>query len=222
MCNSKILFFVICSVFFNSRPMTGDDQLLYAIESNNVELAQAALESGASPNVLDRNKDSCLYKAAESGCLELVDLLIAKGATVNQKCCVGWSPLSRAICKNHVQIVKALLEAKATPNSKDHCLVTPLHEAVTVANLEIIQLLFAAKVNPFVKDKWGKTATDLVKKKHAHDMGKLISDYKSDIKLKATRAVLFILKRIYQTKSDDNCSELPSDVVNAIIDYTLC
>lgn len=86
--------------------------LIYAIETQNLELISLLIENGADVNLkITYNGVFPLYFAVELNNLEIIHLLISKGADVNNKTRFGCTALHKACCnKEDESIIKILLQ----------------------------------------------------------------------------------------------------------------
>jgi ankyrin repeat protein len=133
--------------------------LIDAAREANLEVVQARLANGESPNQTSINGKTPLHKAAYRGHFVVVEALLAKGANPNEKNIIGKTPLHEAAYGGHFAIVQALLANGANPN--DQCLYgsTPLYVAAFHGHREAVEALLADnQTDPRLPDLWGETA----------------------------------------------------------------
>ncbi|XP_013190728.1 ankyrin repeat domain-containing protein 54-like [Amyelois transitella] len=104
-------------------------RLRVAASTNNVELVETLLLSGADPNSSDEHKRSPLHLAACWGYVDVVKTLLKHGANPNIKDSLGNTPLHLAACTNHIPVVIALLDAGTDVSSNDRHGRNPLQLA---------------------------------------------------------------------------------------------
>ncbi|KOB79154.1 putative ankyrin repeat domain 54 [Operophtera brumata] len=88
-----------------------NQKLRFAASTNNTDLVEKLLSSGADPNSSDEHKRSPLHLAACRGYVNVVKLLLRHGANPNIKDTLGNTPLHLAACTNHIPVVMELLDA---------------------------------------------------------------------------------------------------------------
>ncbi|VVD03511.1 ankyrin repeat domain-containing protein 54 [Leptidea sinapis] len=112
--------------------------LCLAASTNNTELVEKLLLSGADPNSSDEHKRSPLHLAACRGYASVVKTLLKHGANPNIKDTLGNTPLHLAACTSNIAVVIALLDAGTDVSSNDKNGRTPLQLAQS--KLKLIQL----------------------------------------------------------------------------------
>ncbi|CAB3247745.1 unnamed protein product [Arctia plantaginis] len=113
-------------------------KLRFAASTNNTELVEKLLLSGADPNSSDEHKRSPLHLAACRGYVEVVRSLLRHGANPNIKDTLGNTPLHLAACTNHIQVVIELLDAGTDVSSHDKNGRNPIQLAQS--KLRLIQM----------------------------------------------------------------------------------
>ncbi|CAH0729972.1 unnamed protein product, partial [Brenthis ino] len=106
--------------------------------TNNTDLVEKLLLSGADPNCSDEHKRSPLHLAACRGYVEVVKMLIRHGANPNIKDTLGNTPLHLAACTNHIPVVIELLDAGTDVSSHDKNGRNPIQLAQS--KLKLIQM----------------------------------------------------------------------------------
>lgn len=117
---------------------TRNQKLRFAASTNNSELVEKLLSSGADPNSSDEHKRSPLHLAACRGYVDVVKVLLRHGANPNIKDTLGNTPLHLAACTNHIPVVIELLDAGTDVNSNDRNGRNPIQLAQS--KLKLIQM----------------------------------------------------------------------------------
>ena len=134
-------------------------------ETAAVEDVTGCLQSGADPNVRDKDGNTPLHQAA--GFNEnpaVIAALVDVGADPKARNKWGLTPLHRAGFNQKSAIVAALVDAGAEPNIRDGGGNTPLHVAAMFnENPAVITALLDAGADPKARDKKGKTPWDYAK-----------------------------------------------------------
>ncbi|MDX1616851.1 MAG: ankyrin repeat domain-containing protein, partial [Candidatus Promineifilaceae bacterium] len=97
-----------------------DDQLIAAVNAEDVAEVERLLSEGADPNVEESDaffSNPILRSAVMDGNVEITRLLIENGADVNARDSNGNSVLRRAITEGHTEIVALLIDAGADPTA---------------------------------------------------------------------------------------------------------
>lgn len=114
-----------------------NQKLRFAASTNNTELVQKLLASGADVNSSDEFKRSPLHLAACRGYVDVVKMLLRHGANPNIKDTLGNTPLHLAACTNHIEVVMELLDAGTDVSSNDKYGRNPIQLAQS--KLKLIQ-----------------------------------------------------------------------------------
>lgn len=122
------------SAFYSSK----NQKLRFAASTNNTELVEKLLQSGADPNSSDVHKRSPLHLAACRGYADIVRALLRHGANPNIKDTLGNTPLHLAACTNHIPVVIELLDAGTDVSSNDKNGRNPIQLAQS--KLKLIQM----------------------------------------------------------------------------------
>ncbi|XP_028163673.1 ankyrin repeat domain-containing protein 54-like [Ostrinia nubilalis] len=115
-----------------------NQKLRFAAGTNNTELVEKLLLSGAEPNSSDEFKRSPLHLAACRGYVDVVRVLLRHGANPNIKDTLGNTPLHLAACTNHIPVVIELLDAGTDVSSNDKNGRNPIQLAQS--KLKLIQM----------------------------------------------------------------------------------
>lgn len=118
-----------------------DGALMRAVVNYDKAGAKESLESGADPNVTDKNGLTALMWAAGGGRLDLVLLLLAAGADVRAASDMGRTALMFAAQAGRTEIVAALLAARADAGARDENGLTALQLAERHGRDEVVRLL---------------------------------------------------------------------------------
>ncbi|XP_068582467.1 ankyrin repeat and SOCS box protein 2-like isoform X2 [Cebidichthys violaceus] len=110
----------------DKRTLQEQTALLLAVSCEHLSCVQCLLETGADPDISNKNKETPLYKACELDDMDMVSLLLTHGATVNQRCGQGWTALHEAVSRNNTEICEILIRAGAAINPPNTYSVTPL------------------------------------------------------------------------------------------------
>ncbi|CAG4962760.1 unnamed protein product [Colias eurytheme] len=113
-------------------------KLRFAACTNNTELVEKLLQSGADPNNADEHLRSPLHFAACRGYTDVVKTLLKHGANPNIKDTLGNTPLHLAACTSNIPVMIALLDAGTDVSSNDRNGRTPLQLAQS--KLKLIQM----------------------------------------------------------------------------------
>jgi len=85
----------------------------WAVEQPKLELLDAFLDNGVSPDWKNRNQESLLGIASAYGHAPLVMRLLERGAKINAQDDEGFTPLMNACQNRHVEVVRVLVEKGA-------------------------------------------------------------------------------------------------------------
>jgi ankyrin repeat protein len=131
--------------------------LMFALESDSVELVEILLRYGAQPNLIVDSQWSAVFWAVQHKKHQSLRHLLARGADVNLRNGDGDTPLRYALENEDLETAKLLLDAGADPNIPDDEDETALEEAVDYDQPEIVELLLAHGANPNVQYEEGKS-----------------------------------------------------------------
>ncbi|XP_072947461.1 ankyrin repeat domain-containing protein 54-like [Epargyreus clarus] len=113
-------------------------KLRFAASTNNTELVEKLLLSGADPNSSDEHKRSPLHLASCRGYVDVVRSLLKNGANPNIKDILGNTPLHLAACTNNIPVVIELLDAGTDVSSHDKNGHNPIQ--IAQSKLKLIQM----------------------------------------------------------------------------------
>lgn len=134
--------------------------LMDAVQENNLEKAIKAFQDGATINDIKQNGFSSLliYSALNHGNFEIFKLLIEKGDDVNAATKEGWTVLMAVVQEEDIDKVKLLLSKEVSINPQNNAGLTALMVAVNHRNIEMIKLLLRSGADINTKDKIGYSA----------------------------------------------------------------
>jgi uncharacterized protein len=133
-----------------------------AAARGDVDRLQALLQTGSSPNELDRDGFSALMTAARCGQLSAIRVLIGSGA--DPDLCSGrngWTPLLHAIHKGQADAVVELLRQGAEVNAATASGLTPLMMASGYGLTDIVRILLSHGADVWKSNRQGETAVTL-------------------------------------------------------------
>ncbi|XP_054470061.1 ankyrin repeat and SOCS box protein 2-like [Anoplopoma fimbria] len=110
----------------DKRTLQEQTALLLAVSFEHLSCVRCLLETGADPDISNKNKETPLYKACELDNMDMVSLILSYGATVNQRCGQGWTALHEAVSRNNTEICEILIRARAAINPPNTYSITPL------------------------------------------------------------------------------------------------
>uniref|UniRef100_A0A4W4FKI1 SOCS box domain-containing protein n=2 Tax=Electrophorus electricus TaxID=8005 RepID=A0A4W4FKI1_ELEEL len=142
----------------NKRTLKDETALLLAVSRENVRCVECLLESGADPDIANKDKETPLYKACEKENAAIVAMLLNHRATVNKNCIQGWTALHEAVCRNNVEICEMLVKAGAKISIPNIYGITPIFVAAQSGKLDSLRFLLknGADINSQAAD--GATA----------------------------------------------------------------
>ncbi|XP_066282652.1 ankyrin repeat and SOCS box protein 15-like [Branchiostoma lanceolatum] len=108
------------------RDREGDTPLLTAVFKGHEECVKVLLDSGADPNVFNRNEVTPLWRAVQKGHWRISQLLIDRGAGIGQLYVNGWVMLAhRLLAEGHREMLSAFFPHADTAQTGDkHGLLT--------------------------------------------------------------------------------------------------
>lgn len=131
--------------------------LLFANASDNPEMLQAFLETGADANADRWSGWPMLVNACFTSNERAVQLLLAHGAKTETKSSQGRTPLSYAAEKDCLKCAQLLLEAKADANAATPDGVTALHWAAANGAKNVAEALIAHGADVNRESEYGDT-----------------------------------------------------------------
>lgn len=133
----------------NSFTENGETALHKAIRNEQLDIVHLLLDSGADPNLKNKdNGESPTMVALRQGSRLInkliVDELFTFEVDLNARNNLGWTLLMAAIESENIKVIKNLLNKKVEINAQDNYGYTSLSIAKAIENSEIIRLLLEA------------------------------------------------------------------------------
>lgn len=157
-----MLFNLLSSEPVEPNQVPDSQDLINAVQKNDVAKTAEILEAGVSPEAKGRNDRTALLEASSNGDIGTVRLLLEKGANIEAKDKYGQTALHWAAYNGYPEIVRLLLENGADANARSEDGWTSLHLAARDENAEIVRLLLEKDANPDIKNKGGWAALHFV------------------------------------------------------------
>jgi ankyrin repeat protein len=145
-----------------ARDPQGRTALLLAVAGNHVEMAEALLAAGSSPNAQAANRDTPWLLAGASGRTEIVAAMLPLKPDLGLRNRYGGNALIPACERAHVETVKLLLTSGIDVNHVNDLGWTCLLEIVILGDggprhQEVAGLVLAAGADPNLADRDGIT-----------------------------------------------------------------
>ncbi|XP_048856458.1 ankyrin repeat and SOCS box protein 2-like isoform X1 [Brienomyrus brachyistius] len=142
----------------NARTFEDETPLFLAVSFEHIACTQWLLESGADPDISNKEKETPLYIACERQNLDIVQLILKFKGKVNKICQQGYTALHEAVWRDNLEICHALLEAGADISIPNKYGITPLFAAAQGGCVNVLRFLIrhGADVNSQAAD--GATA----------------------------------------------------------------
>ncbi len=137
-----------------------NDRLIEAVNSNDLEGAEALLNRKHFADVVDAKQRTPLIIAAARGYEDLVDVLIRFRASVDAVDELGNSALFYAAAGDHTGVIEILKDAGANVNIKNRRGGTPLMVAAAGGRTAAVQMLLDFGARAGETDFTGRTARD--------------------------------------------------------------
>jgi ankyrin repeat protein len=170
--------------------MQGEEASLHeAVKTENLELVEKLLASGADPNSVDKDGLPPLENATWQGCFAIAQLLLAHGANPNQPTKFNQSYLYIATMKNYVELVKLFLANGADVNVQAEVTnrtCTPLEIAITMGYIPLVQLLLENGAKPNRSTENGYTPLHLAVEKGCIEIVQLLLENDPELNINMT------------------------------------
>lgn len=166
-----------------------DTALIWAIKTEQTDLAGLLAKCGLSVNTCDKYGKSLLYLAVQTGNLQLIRLLLRSGADPNICDRFGETPLHFVAKWGDAAITAVLLQNGADPNfaAADAVVKPPFWTAVEYQQENIIaQMLQGCNVNVNYVNKYGVSLIEYVVTQKNEKITAMIQNY---IRLMAFKAL---------------------------------
>lgn len=151
----------------NHIPEDASKRLLWAAETNNVNMLEELLDENSSlVNLTDEDGYTALHRACYSGNIDCIEVLMKFGCDVNAKTVDGWQPIHSACRWNNYKCASLLLQNGADINASTHGGQTALHLAACDAEARktLVLLLLHDNINPSLRNNAGDTAYDIARR----------------------------------------------------------
>jgi ankyrin repeat protein/HEAT repeat protein len=136
------------------------DALQLAGSSGKVDIIDALLSRGITPEWHDFGRADSMVTAAAAGRLDAIRALLRRGMRADSPDADGTTPLAAACERGQTHVVRYLLQIGARVNARDIAGRTPLMRAADARQAEVVRLLLQSRADPAAVDRDGKTAMD--------------------------------------------------------------
>ncbi len=150
--------FEVYNIDFDDYDIVSNPDYVYDADNKLYSIVQLLINSGADPNIQNKNNKTPLMYAAKCSLLNIVKLLLNSGADPNKQYSDGSTSLLYAVESGNMEIVELLLKSGANPNIQNNTGCSPLMKALMLKHSKIAELLLKSGVEPDIKDNHGKTA----------------------------------------------------------------
>jgi ankyrin repeat protein len=152
------------------------DELIEAVNKNDVEAVEGLFKRGANVNVEDSYGRAVLEVAAAAGYAEIVRLLIGNGADVN-KARFGQTPLMFAANEGHADVARLLIDGGAKVDEVSYGGWTALMYAANHRKTaEVIRLLLESGADANVCSDSGSTALSIAENLNQPEIVQLLKE----------------------------------------------
>uniref|UniRef100_A0A8C1JWC8 Ankyrin repeat and SOCS box containing 2a, tandem duplicate 1 n=1 Tax=Cyprinus carpio TaxID=7962 RepID=A0A8C1JWC8_CYPCA len=125
----------------NQRTLKEQTALMIAVVNEHLACVECLLEKGADPDIINKDRETSLYKACEKENPAMVAMLLNYGASVNTKCIQGWTALHESVCRNNVDICEMLVKAGAKVSIPNMYGITPIFVAAQSGKVDALRML---------------------------------------------------------------------------------
>ncbi|MEJ2665224.1 MAG: ankyrin repeat domain-containing protein, partial [Spirochaetia bacterium] len=154
------LFIVLFSVSIFALDL--EDELLDAINSNDLEHVRKLIKQGADIAAIDKKVGLLQHCAYGNVSLDIIKLLIEHGADINKKGYKeGGTVLFYAAQNSNFELVEYLIKVGADINTRDDYGGTALMSAAWGGHAEMVLFLLKNGADPNLVDFDGRTALDI-------------------------------------------------------------
>ncbi|KAM3919497.1 ankyrin repeat and SOCS box protein 2 [Leptodactylus fuscus] len=155
-------------LMIDQRTLQEETALQHATVKGHLDCIQFLLESGAEPDIVNKNRETPLYKACEKNNIKAVQLLVEYRADVNHRCNQGWTALHEAVARNELDIIDILVHGGAKIEAKNCYGISPLFVAAQSGQLEALR--YIVKCGADINTQANDSATALYEAcKNGHD-----------------------------------------------------
>lgn len=152
----------------DQRTLQEETSLCLTTVQGHLDCLHYLLQHGAEPDIVNKSRETPLYKACERKNADAVQMLVAFRADVNHRCNQGWTALHEAVGRNSLDIMDILVKAGAKIEAKNCYGITPLFVAAQSGQLDALRYILkcGADINTQAND----NATALFEaSKNGHD-----------------------------------------------------
>jgi hypothetical protein len=147
------------------------DDLLRAVQTNNLVEVRALIDRGFDPNSVDARGNTLLMQAAWEGNADMVKLLLDKRARINVRNPAGETAMMLAALRGQLPVVQLLYERGAEIN---HGGWTPLHYCAFEGKAQVCRFLVARQANVDARAPNRATALMIASRQGSEDIVKLL------------------------------------------------
>ncbi|KAM4690876.1 ankyrin repeat and SOCS box protein 2 [Rhinophrynus dorsalis] len=152
----------------DQRTLQEETALYLATVRCHLDCVKFLLQSGAEPDIANKDRETPLYKACERKNADAVRLLVEHRADVNHRCNRGWTALHEAVARNDLDIIDVLVKGGAKIEGKNCYGITPLFVAAQSGQLEALR--YIAKCGADINTQANDNASALFEAcKNGHD-----------------------------------------------------
>jgi ankyrin repeat protein len=166
------------------RLENGLTPLAVAAYSNQPEILEFLIKSGADVNSQNERGSTPLHGAAYYGFLECVKLLLNNNADINTSNNSGYTPLKSAISANQIEVLEFIVKSGAELNSQNRAGNTPLHTAATFSSDEIFETLMLGEVDVNLANRAGCTVLHIKAARGQDDHVQMLLDRGAELQVK--------------------------------------
>ncbi|CAH2327680.1 ankyrin repeat and SOCS box 2 [Pelobates cultripes] len=125
----------------DQRTLQEETATLISTTKGHIDCLLFMLQSGADPDIANKNKETPIYKACETKNVEALKLLIQYHADVNHRCNRGLVALHEAVSRNDLEIISILEKSGAKVDAKNIYGITPLFTAAQIGKVDLLRYL---------------------------------------------------------------------------------
>uniref|UniRef100_A0A8C5MY08 Ankyrin repeat and SOCS box containing 2 n=1 Tax=Leptobrachium leishanense TaxID=445787 RepID=A0A8C5MY08_9ANUR len=152
----------------DQRTLLEETAIYIATMKGNLDCLRFLLQSGADPDIANKNRETPLYKACEKKDVEAVKLLVQYKADVSHRCNRGLTALHEAVARNDLEAIEILEQNGAKIEAKNCYGITPLFMSAQIGHMEALRYL--AKCGADINTQANDNASALFEaSKNGHD-----------------------------------------------------
>ncbi|CAL8315552.1 unnamed protein product [Merluccius merluccius] len=174
----------------NQRTVKDQSALHLAVSTSHAGCVRLLLQRGADAELINKDRETPLYKACEKDNAEIVAMLLNHGVSVNTHCIQGWTALQEAVCRNNVEICEMLVKAGARLSPSNIYGISPFFTAAQSGQVATLRFLLkhGADVDSEAAD--GATALYEATKNGHQGIVELLLSQKADANKASRRGLL--------------------------------